>query len=260
MKAILHIIEHDFRNFFRYKWWLAGLVSMNLADLFVMAVVYNQMVDPDLAEQIVSYFSFFAPGVVIIGLFASAFMIGREINMEVRRQIHHYMLSLPITRLELAVGRLLAGGLRGMMYMSPLLLTTFLLLAFPSPLQLLVILGALFLLATGISGLSIATAVSTTSFEKFVTARGLVYYVLYFCSSIFYPLSLIQTLGREGVMPQPIVVLAEFNPLSSGADLIRSFLLGTPDFSFSMIRNLVFFSVIFATTATFAYMKIVERK
>jgi ABC-type polysaccharide/polyol phosphate export permease len=260
MKAILHIIEHDFRNFFRYKWWLAGLVSMNLADLFVMAVVYNQMVDPDLAEQIVSYFSFFAPGVTIIGLFASAFMIGREINMEVRRQIHHYMLSLPITRLELAVGRLLAGGLRGMMYMSPLLLTTFLLLTFPSPLQFLVILGALFLLATGISGLSIATAVSTTSFEKFVTARGLVYYVLYFCSSIFYPLSLIQTLGREGVMPQPIVVLAEFNPLSSGADLIRSFLLGTPDFSFSMIRNLVFFSVFFATTATFAYMKIVERK
>jgi ABC-2 type transport system permease protein len=260
MKAILHIIEHDFRNFFRYKWWLAGLVSMNLADLFVMAVVYNQMVDPDLAEQIVSYFSFFAPGVTIIGLFASAFMIGREINMEVRRQIHHYMLSLPITRLELAVGRLLAGGLRGMMYMSPLLLTTFLLLTFPSPLQFLVILGALFLLATGISGLSIATAVSTTSFEKFVTARGLVYYVLYFCSSIFYPLSLIQTLGREGVMPQPIVVLAEFNPLSSGADLIRSFLLGNPDFSFSMIRNLVFFSVIFATTATFAYMKIVERK
>ena len=113
---------------------------------------------------------------------------------------------------------------------------------------------------THLSGLSIATAVSTPSFEIFVTARGLVYYVLYFCSSIFYPLSLIQTLGREGVMPQPIVVLAEFNPLSSGADLIRSFLLGTPDFSFSMIRNLVFFSVIFATTATFAYMKIVERK
>ncbi len=75
-----------------------------------MAVVYNQMVDPDLAEQIVSYFSFFAPDVPIIGLFASAFMIGREINMEVRRQIHHYMLSLPITRLELALGRLLAGG------------------------------------------------------------------------------------------------------------------------------------------------------
>lgn len=260
MRAILHLVEHDFRNFFRYKWWLAGLISMNLADLFIMALIYNQMVSAEIIEQIKSYFSFFAPGVTVVGLFASAFMIGREINMEVRREIHHYMLSLPITRLELAVGRVLAGGLRGMVYMSPLLLTTFLFLGFPSMLQFLVILGALFLLALGISGLSVAIAVSTMSFEKFVTARGLVYYVLFFCSSIFYPLSLIQKLGQEGVMPQPIVVLAELNPLSSGADLIRSFLLGNPAFTYSIIRNLVVFSILFTIIATFAYMKIIQRK
>jgi ABC-2 type transport system permease protein len=260
MKAIFHLIEHDFRNFFRYKWWLAGLISMNLADLLIMAVVYNQMLSPEIAEQIKSYFSFFAPGVTVVGLFASAFMIGREINMEVRRQIHHYMLSLPITRLELALGRLLAGGLRGMMYMTPLLLTTFLIISFPSLPQLFIILGALFLLATGISGVSIAIAVSITSFEKFITARGLIYYVLFFCSSIFYPLSLIQTLGQEGIMPQPLVVLAELNPLSNGADLIRAFLLGNPAFTFDMIRNLVVFSAIFVAAATIAYMKIIVRK
>ncbi len=61
-------------------------------------------------------------------------------------------------------------------------------------------------------------------------------------------------------MPQPIVVLAELNPLSSGTDLIRSFLMGTPPFSFYMIRNLVIFSAIFTMTAMFAYMKIVERR
>ncbi|MCW3981664.1 MAG: ABC transporter permease, partial [Candidatus Bathyarchaeota archaeon] len=83
MKEILHIVEYDFRNFFRYKWWLAGLISMNLADLFIMALVYNQMVSAQISELIHSYFSFFAPGVTIIGLFASAYMIGREINMEV---------------------------------------------------------------------------------------------------------------------------------------------------------------------------------
>jgi ABC-2 type transport system permease protein len=233
---------------------------MNLADLFIMALVYNQMVSPQISELIQSYFSFFAPGVTVIGLFASAYMIGREINMEVRREIHHYMLSLPITRLELAMGRLLAGGLRGMMYMSPLLLTTFVFLGFPTLLQFLAILGALFLLATGISGLSIATAASTRSLEKFVTARGLVYYVLFFCSSIFYPLSLIQDLGRDGVMPQPIVILAELNPLSSGADLIRSYLIGTPEFNLSMVRNLVVFSSVFTFMAMFAYMKIIERR
>jgi len=259
MKAILHILEHDLRNFFRYKWWLVGLISMNLADLFIMAIVYNRMISSDVAKQITSYFNFFAPGLTVTGLFASAFMIGREINMERRREIHHYMLSLPMTRLELAIGRVLSGGLRGMIYMSPLLLTCFVFLGFPTVAQLLMILIVLFFLAIGISGLSIAIAVSTSSLEKFITARGLVYYTLFFCSSVFYPLSLIQDLGREGKFPAILVNLAEINPLSNASDMIRSFLLGNPPFSPNMILSVIVFSTIFTLVAAFAYIQIIER-
>jgi len=260
VKAVLHILEHDFRNFFRYKWWLVGLISMNLADLFIMAIVYNRMISDEVAQQIRSYFNFFAPGLAVTGLFASAFMIGREINMERRREVHHYMLSLPMTRLELAIGRVLSGGLRGMLYMLPLLLTCFLFLGFPTIWQLLLILAVLFLLAVGISGLSIAIAVSTSSLEKFITARGLVYYTLFFCSSVFYPLSLIQQLGRDGKFPMILVTMAEVNPLSSASDMIRYFLLGYPPFYFTSIINVLVFSAIFTFGAAFAYMKIIERK
>ena len=260
MKAVLHILEHDFRNFFKYKWWLVGLISMNLADLFIMAIVYNRMISDEVAQQIKSYFNFFAPGLAVTGLFASAFMIGREINMERRREVHHYMLSLPMTRLELAIGRVLSGGLRGMLYMLPLLLTCFLFLGFPTIWQLLLILAVLFLLAVGISGLSIAIAVSTSSLEKFITARGLVYYTLFFCSSVFYPLSLIQQLGRDGKFPMILVTMAEVNPLSSASDMIRYFLLGYPPFYFVSIINVLVFAAIFTFGATFAYMKIIERK
>jgi len=258
MKAILHIVEHDFRNFFRYKWWLVGLISMNLADLFIMAIVYNRMLSSEIEQQIKSYFNFFAPGLTITGLFASAFMIGREVNMERRREVHQYMLSLPMTRMELAIGRVLSGGLRGMVYMSPLLLTCFAFLGFPTVWQFPIILAVLFFLAIGISGLSIAIAVSTSSLEKFITARGLVYYTLFFCSSVFYPLSLIQKLGQEGKFPTVLVTLAEVNPLSSGADLIRSFLLGNPPFSLNMILNVLVFSAIFTVSAAFAYIKIIQ--
>jgi ABC-2 type transport system permease protein len=260
VKAVLHILEHDFRNFFRYKWWLVGLISMNLADLFIMAIVYNRMISDEVAQQIRSYFNFFAPGLAVTGLFASAFMIGREVNMERRREVHHYMLSLPMTRLELAIGRVLSGGLRGILYMLPLLLTCFLFLGFPTIWQLLLILAVLFLLAVGISGLSIAIAVSTSSLEKFITARGLVYYTLFFCSSVFYPLSLIQQLGRDGKFPMILVTMAEVNPLSSASDMIRYFLLGYPPFYFTSIINVLVFSAIFTFGATFAYMKIIERK
>jgi ABC-2 type transport system permease protein len=254
------MLEHDFRNFFRYKWWLVGLVSMNLADLFIMAIVYNNMLSSSVRDQIKDYFSFFAPGLAVTGLFASAFMIGREINMERRREVHHYMLSLPMTRMELAIGRVLSGGLRGMVYMTPLLLTCFIFVGFPTVPQLLVILGLLLLLALGISGLSIAIAVSTSSLEKFITARGLVYYTLFFCSSVFYPLSLIQQLGQDGRFPAVLVTLAEVNPLTTASDTIRSFLLGYPEFSYYSIFNVVVFSAIFTLSAAFAYIKIIERK
>jgi len=259
VKGIIRMIEHDFRNFLRYKWWLVGLVSMNLADLFIMAIIYNNMIDTTKVD-IKSYFNFFAPGLTVTGLFASAFMIGREINMERRREVHHYMLSLPMTRLELALGRVLSGGLRGMVYMSPLLLTCFLFLGFPNVWQLLLILAVLFLLAVGISGLSIAIAVSTSSLEKFITARGLIYYTLFFCSSVFYPLSLIEDLGKDGKFPAVLVTLAELNPLSIASDMIRNFLLGSPPFSYFLLLNVLAFSAVFTFGAVFAYMKIIERK
>ena len=190
MKTILYIMERDLRYFFRYKWWLAGMVSMNLADLFIMAVVYTKMVNP----QIGNYFLFFSPGITITALFAAAFMIGREINREIRREISHYLLSLPVKRWTLAFGRVLAGAVRGMIYMSPLLLTTIVVTAVllgnvPSIFQTLIILSALFLISIGTSGLSIALALSTTSFEKYVTVRGVIYYLFFFCSTVFYPLN-----------------------------------------------------------------------
>ncbi len=250
MRSVLFLLEYDFRNFMRYKWWIAMLISMNLADLFVMALVFTNMVRFD-------YFRFFSPGVTITALFASAFMIGREINWEVRRSFAHYLLSLPIKRWELVAGRTLAGGLRGILYSFPLLLTTFVFLGFPAPHEFLLILGALFLIATGTAGLSIAIAASTRSFEKFVTARGVLYYMLFFCSTVFYPLDIIL-----GVLPQPLVLFAQLNPLSAGADLIRvllsAYAVGNIPSLFELLRNLIAFSAIFTFGGSFAYIKILE--
>jgi ABC-2 type transport system permease protein len=261
LKGVIRMVEHDFRNFFRYKWWLVGLISMNLADLFIQAIVFSKMLNPKLSSQIGGYFNFFAPGLAVTGLFASAFMIGREVNMERRREVHHYMLSLPMTRVELAIGRVLSGGLRGMMYMSPLLLTCFIFVGFPTLQELLLILAVLFLLALGISGLSIAIAVSTSSLEKFITARGVVYYMLFFCSTVFYPLSVIQNLGSKGGFLTAIADIAEINPLSGASDMIRSFLMPSLyPFSYNSLLYILVFSGIFTFSAAFAYTRILERK
>ncbi len=144
--------------------------------------------------------------------------------------------------------------------MTPLLITNFIVLRVPSLPQLLLILLTLLLLAIGISGVSISIAVSTTSFEKFVTARGVVYYMLFFCSSVFYPLSVIQVLASRGL--EPLVIFAQINPLTNGSDLIRSFLLDPSTgyvFSPLMILNVAIFSLTFASLAIFAYSRILQR-
>ena len=254
MTAIPYIIERDLKRFFRYKWWLAGMISMNLADLFIMALVYTKMV------TLIDYFRFFAPGITVTALFAAAFMIGREVNWEVRRDYFHYLLSLPVKHWELALGRVLSGALRGMVYMLPLLLIDFAFLGVPSPLQVSVILLMLFLLSLGISGLSITIAVSTNNFERFAVMRGLTYYLLFFCSTVFYPLKLIQDISAQGIIPPFLAVLAEINPLSNGADLIRSFLIGNPPFNIRLIISIVVFSLPIAVISSFAYAKILQRQ
>lgn len=256
LRAILNIMERDIRYFFRFKWWVAGMVSMNLADLFILAMVYTGMVKRNI---IPNYFVFFAPGLTITALFAAAFMIGREVNIEIRREIIHYLLSLPMKRWELAFGRVLAGGVRGLIYMSPLLLTTFVVTylsstVLPSLVELFTIFFALFLISIGTSGLSISLALSTASFEKYITMRGVVYYVLFFCSTVFYPLTLIQD-----SLPAPLVLIARYNPLSCGADLSRAFLLGTPSFGLWMLLDILVFAVFFALIAAFAYRKTMQK-
>jgi len=88
MKAVFRLIEYDFKNFFRYKWWLVGLISMNLADLFIMAIVYNEMVNPALLGQIREYFMFFCCAINTMNN-----LISRPLNIRTLKVIHIYQFA-----------------------------------------------------------------------------------------------------------------------------------------------------------------------
>jgi ABC-2 type transport system permease protein len=79
IRNISIIISRDLQRFWKYRWWLAGLITMNLADLFIFALLFNNMVRRDL---IPNYFLFIATGIAAIASFASAFSIGREVGVE----------------------------------------------------------------------------------------------------------------------------------------------------------------------------------
>lgn len=74
--------------------------------------------------------------------------------------------------------------------------------------------------------------------------------MLFFCSTVFYPINLIQN-----ALPQPLVVIAQYNPLSCGADITRAFLLGNPSFTLTMFIDTVAFALVFSLLAAIVYMK-----
>jgi len=65
LTRILRLARNDFSYFFRTKWLMAVLLSLNLSDMLVVALVYNKLMS-------FNYFRFFVPGVVIMGLFVAA--------------------------------------------------------------------------------------------------------------------------------------------------------------------------------------------
>ncbi len=249
--AFVYIVEHDVRNFFKYKWWLAGLISMNIADIAILALIFSNMITR------FQYFSFVLPGIVVGALFASAFAIGREINIEIRRGIHYYLLSLPLSKNEIIFGRIISGGIRGLIYMSPFLIISiiyyyYVMKTTPTLQSFIVSLIILLILSLGISSLSISMAASTRSFDLYVTLRGLLYFVLLFCSTIFYPIQVLD------MLPQPIPIIAAYNPVTHGADILRNALSGG-QLPLQNVLHATIFSTVFIIIGAIIYSKTIQK-
>ncbi len=239
---IIYIIEKDIRRFFRYRWWMAGLISMNLADIFILALIFNNLVIR------FRYFNFLLPGIVVLALFASAFTIGREVSAEVRRKIHHYYLSLPFKDWELIIGRSISGSIRGLIYSTPLLLLAIILSPNPDPYLLLAIPPIMFILSIGVSALAIFLATVIKNFDAYVTVRGLLYFLLMFNSTVFYPIDVFKRL------PWVIYYIALYNPISHGADLMREILQGGY-ISIDKVIYLSIFSLVFLVVSSTLYLR-----
>lgn len=213
LKAVPIVAYRDLQRFWKYKWWLAGLVTMNLADLLVFALVFKGIVRREIVPD---YLHFIAPGIASIAAFAAAFTIGREVMMELRRGFHHYLLSLPISRLELVAGRIASGLARGLIYQAPFIVLTAILTRVPSPIEALIVLSVTAMIAASMSSLSIALSTLVRSLELQATIRGLVYFIIFFASNIFYPEHIIKTR-----FPEVVQTLIINNPISIATSIYR---------------------------------------
>lgn len=213
IRGLLLIALRDLKKFIESKYWLAGQIAMNLADVFIFALVLRGFIRK---EFIPDYLRFIAPGTVALATFVATFSIGREVGMEIRRGVVDYLLVLPLERIVLVIGRIVGGALRGLIYQIPFILIASFLVSPPSIDKVAILVFTSIILTLSMSGLAIAISTTSRDFNIQVTARALAYYLLFFFSNVFYTKT-----ALEYRFPKPISDTIELMPISLAADIYR---------------------------------------
>lgn len=243
IQRILQVTRNDFSYFFRTKWLMAVLLSLNLSDMLVVALVYRRLMTFD-------YFQFFVPAVVVMGLFAASLDTGRRIWLAMRENVIQYYLSLPISTKGLVVAYLLAGGLAALVYSSSLLLIALIVLPAQAVSTILLLLPFLFVLAMGLAGIAATlAALASTHGEYFFAFQQVVQALLLSFSTVFYPIDVIQQ-----YLPPLLVSIAAANPLSLAAEAIRQFAFGGLPIQPWFLMNLLIASIPFALVGAVSYL------
>lgn len=203
----------DLERFANNKYWLAAQIAMNLADIFIFALVLRGFIRRDIVPD---YLQYMTPGAVALATFVASFSIGREVGMEVRRELVDYLLVLPMKRSTLVLGRILSGVLRGLVYQLPFIIIAMLIVSPPTLDKLPVLAITSVILTTTMSSLAIAVSTVSRDFNIQATFRAVTYYLLFFFSNVFY-----SKRALELRFPQPLPNVITLMPISIAADIYR---------------------------------------
>ncbi len=230
---------------------MAILLTLSLSDMLVTALVYKGIVTP--TSDGFDYFRYLVPGIVVVGLFSAATDTGRRIWLALRDGVVQYYMTLPLRTSGLVVANIISGGLGGLVYSGLLLLIASIVIPPQGIVNAVLVLPFLFVLSTGIAGLA--------AFFASVSRRGEIYWVyaqalqvsMVTISTVFYPATLVSQF-----LPAPIATIAEYNPLSLAAGVLRSSAFGTSALDMNALGALLATSVPLSVAGAVAYWAILR--
>jgi ABC-2 type transport system permease protein len=234
----------DVSVLFRTPWIIITRSLAFIIQLFVFAYLISGLINvPGL-----NFFQYYAVGSVVATIASISFVIGYDIFEEAEEGVLDYLLTLPISRRQFIVGRALGGALRAIIYIIPMFLVVAFIEGFAQPLSILSALLSLFLLAFGVTGMSITVAVSVKSANRFDVVLALLELAVSRASTALYPIAF---------MPLYVSVFAPFSPVSFAADSARASLVGFT-LDLPAIAGLVAFVVIFLGLGAAFYFRRLE--
>jgi len=158
------LIERDLRTLIKSPWILINRTAFFLIQLFVFAALITSLTKGTLPFN---YFDFYSVGAVVSTITSIAFIIGADLFEEEEMGLLDYLLSLPLGHSLFVLGRALGGAVRSLIYTGPMMLLVAYVLGYSSPAGILGTWLVLFVLATGISGLSITLAMVIRNENRF---------------------------------------------------------------------------------------------
>ena len=190
------------------------------------------------ADTGVAYGAYLMPGVVAMTILFGGLFSGVSTVWDREFGFLKEVLVAPVSRLEIVLGKLLAGTLVTTLQALITLMFAPLVGVWLGPGQVLATLGVVMLASVGVVGMALAIAARLRSFEGFSNFANLLALPLFFLSGSMYPL-------RDA--PPWLSPLIHINPVTYAVDAMRIVVLGRGSFPLSQDLAVV---VGFALTTT----------
>ncbi len=167
-----------------------------------------------------SYFSFMAVGMLAFVVLFTTMFSGMSIVWDRRLGFLNKVLSTPASRSSIIMSKVFISVIRSLIQAGIVLIAAVILgLQFGvnfTPLTLLAVFAALFLMCIGLSALFVAIAIRSTKWETQMAIMNLLNLPLLFASNALFPTAL---------MPNWLQDVAQLNPVTYGVDAAREFIL-----------------------------------
>ncbi len=167
-----------------------------------------------IAGTALDYYNFYLFGVYTSILFSVSTSKAYDIAEEFEEGTIEYLLSLPISRRALALGRAVGGGLAAFILTLPMYAFVIYLLGDYDPKAILISLAAALAFSVGVAGFVLSVVLSLKSSDTTDILFGLLEAVLVRLSTVFYPAVVLSKIA-------PYYYSALLNPLSHFADFLR---------------------------------------
>ena len=200
-----------------------------------------------------SYIEFMAPGVIILTAIFTSIFGGVNTLWDRRYGFMNKVLTAPISRSSIALGKMLAISLIAALQASIVLgIALAIGVTFHNYLMIAPIMGIVILFSLGFSGISVTVAATAKSQETFWGIINFLGMPLFMLSPALFPLEL---------MPTWLATLASLNPATYAILMIREMMSGvTQDISLIMgLGILLVFAGVMAALASYVFRKEVNK-